>query len=99
MYSTGKFAILYTGASPGLELTTYETCAPCNTCMQSVHKRVQTNSKENLGFFLQFFSLYSCKKGTCQAKINTGLFLRHLDFSCLSLTCMSFVFGKKFGTN
>lgn len=32
MYSTGKFAILYTGASPGLELTTYETCAPCNTC-------------------------------------------------------------------
>lgn len=93
MYSTGKFAILYTGASPGLELTT------SLQYMQSVHKRVQTNSKENLGFFLQFFSLYSCKKGTCQTKINTGLFLRHLDFSCLSLTCMSFVFGKKFGTN
>lgn len=76
MYSTGKFAILYTGASLGLELTTYETCAPCNTCK----------------VFIKGFK-------QIPTKINTGLFLRHLDFSCLSLTCMSFVFGKKFGTD
>lgn len=98
MYSTEKFAILYTGASPGLELPTHETCAPCNTCKVFIKGSKQI-PKKKLGFFLQFFSLYSCKKGTCQAKINTGLFLRHLDFSCLSLTCMSFVFAKKFGTN
>lgn len=51
MYSTGKFAILYTGASPGLELTTYETCAPCNTCKVFIKGSKQIPKKIWVFFF------------------------------------------------
>lgn len=54
MYSTGKFAILYTGASPGLELTTYETCAPCNTCKVFIKESKQI-PKKIWGFFSSVF--------------------------------------------
>lgn len=51
MYSTGKIAILYTGASPGLELTTYETCAPCNTCKVFIKGSKQIPKKIWVFFF------------------------------------------------
>lgn len=57
MYSTGKFAILYTGASPGLELTTYETCAPCNTCKVFIKGSKQIPKKIWVFFFN--FSYYT----------------------------------------
>lgn len=52
MYSTGKFAILYTEDSPGprLELTTFETCASCNTCKVFIKGSKQI-PKKNWVFF------------------------------------------------